>query len=162
LGLRLGEVPPEGRAICLYLSGAEAPSPAGRIGMPSGGGDGSSYIDMMAEIGGALKVVDKEEHRLTGKKPMVNLLIRRWFNYMSMVKHRNALKTAKKLARLALKEVQVGGSLDELQKWEEAILREQAAYDKCARNNDRLRRRSLYLQLMGVFREELQSRGVRT
>lgn len=156
----IGEIDSAGRAICLYLAGSTAPSPTGKLGMPSVR-SGGTYIDMMAEIGGALNAIDKIEHRLTGRRVEVNTLVKRWSNYLLMVQHRNALKTARKRARTALKLAQVSGDISELQEWEEAILRESEAYDFHKKENNKLRKSSLYVNLMGVFRDEVSRRGVR-
>ena len=161
--MRIGEVDPAGAIICQYLSGSAAPSPVGRIGLPGGGSGGTAYIDMMAEIGGALGKVKKEEARLTGKSTKYNILVRRWANYMLMVQHRNALKSAEKQALLALRACEAGvDCLSVLQEQEEAVLHERAAYKKHKKENDRLRRSPLYLKMMGIFAEELERRGIWT
>lgn len=159
---RPGEIGRGGRACCLYLTGhGSAPSPLGKIGIGKAEGDKSAYIDLMAEIGGALSAVDREEERLTKKKPSVNLLVKRWANYLLMVKSRNSLRTARKGARAALKEVQLGYPVDNLQEQEEAILSQTEALQFYARENEKLRRNKIYLQLEDVFTSELQRRGVR-
>lgn len=156
-----GEVGAEGRAICLYITGHDGPpSSLGKIGMGSGSGDASGYMDMMAEIGGALHAVDKEEEKLTKKKPSVNLLVKRWANYMFMVKHRNALRTARKGARAALSYMGMGGPLYKLQDYEEAVIHHTGRLQYYAKENEKLRRRKIYLQLMDVFNEELRRRRV--
>jgi hypothetical protein len=156
-----GEVGPEGRAICYYLEGGGAAVPLGKIGIGSGTKDKSGYLDLHAEIGAALDCAIRREADITGGRPPVSLLILRWVHYLSMVYHRNAIKTHKKASRAALEGLPDPWALEKLRDAEEGILAHSEAFARHRKTNDRLRRDPLYLELMDVFREELRRRRVR-
>lgn len=159
--MKIGELNREGNLICSYLEGGGGvPSPVGKIGIGRGSTDRTGYLDLMAEIGGAIEAASKEEERLTKKKPTINLLVKRWANYLLMVRHRNCLRTARKAASLALSLLDKGGSVEELQKQEELVLLHSEALKKHKKENDRLRRNKIYLKLMDVFANELRRTGI--
>lgn len=158
---RPGEVSPEGRAICLYLSGGGASTPIGKIGIGRGTADSTGYMDLHAEIGGALKKVSAKEEEITGKQPIVNLLVKRWSHYLSMVRHRNALKSHTRASRAAQKTLPDPWAYEKLRNAEEGILTHTEQMEFHRLQNEKLRRSKLYLGLMDVFREELRKRRVR-
>jgi len=158
---KVGEIGPEGRAVCYYLEGGGEATPIGKIGIGKGTTNKTAYLDLRAEIRGALEEVTAEEARATGDRPMVNLVLRRWIFYLLMVKTRNALKTHRKRARNALDQLPSPWAHEKLREHEEAIIQETEALLKYERENNRLRKDKLYLRLMEVFAESLRSRGVR-
>jgi hypothetical protein len=153
----------EGRAVCYYLSVREgtAGSVLGTLGMPHVKTDGSGTLNLFADIGRALEVVTKEEERIVHHRVKTNRLVKRFAAYGVMVEARNQLEVCKYDAEMALHLVDLGlGTMDHYQKMEEKLGRLQTIYEEASRQNNRLRKGRLYLELATCMRNELKAREI--
>lgn len=158
---RPGEISREGRALCYYLEGGGESTPMGKVGIGRGTTDKTGYMDLKAEIGDSLRRVTEEERRLTGRSVRVNTLVKRWANYLAMVRARNALKTYTRLSKKAQNSLPSPWAYEKLKDAEEGILTEQKTLEETSERNEKIRRSTLYIKLMDVFRQELNKRNVR-
>lgn len=156
------ELGPEGKAICLYLDGLQAGSALGNLGMPAAGsGDADGPQVKLAEIGKIMRDIDSMEEEITGTKPRYNRLKRRFAAYMAMIEARNLLPLAQFDCDLAIHRINLGlATLEDLQEAEDKLEQVEVALDHATKENERLRKGSIYLKLIGEFGRLLKERRV--
>jgi len=154
-----------GRAVMLYQSaeGGSAGSALSHAGEGDGGGGvGDGWVNMLSEIGRALAVVRRSETKKGAAPPAMSRLEKRFQAYVNMLEARNELPMAEYQAEHALIQYDLGlVQLADVQEAEERLELTKEKLRQAKKENDRLRRGSLYAEQVGLMREQLRLRGLK-
>jgi hypothetical protein len=157
-------IPEDGRAVIAYIgmeSGAVG-SILKNIGMPFVEGDAEAAALFRVKLGTAIDRVTTLEAKVTGSHVKENRLMRRWRAYLAMATARNRIPLAEYRVNTASYKIERGDcSLEELQEAEHQLAQLRSEYYRYKKENDRLRKGKLYLQLASELHRQLRRYGIR-